>query len=117
MLAVLGLFLFINIRRFILGRSVPHVDPSDLPPGAVLLDVRTDAERSRDQIKGSVHIPLHQLKARSGELARFRENTIVCYCSTGNRSVTAAVLLRKAGFSSANMKGGITNWKIQKLKK
>lgn len=116
-LVFLGLFLVLNIRRLILGRSIPQVEPSELPPGAVLLDVRTEDERSRDHIGRSLHIPLHQLKSRAGELSRYKEKQIICYCATGNRSLNAAVQLKKMGYSTANMKGGISNWNSQGLKK
>lgn len=115
-LVVLGLFLVIHLRRWIRGRTIPHVDPADLSRGAVLVDVRTDAERSRDRIDGSIHIPLHQLRARAGELEKHKGGQVICYCATGNRSLTAAVLLKNLGYSSANLKGGITNWKYHRLR-
>lgn len=110
--AVLLLFLFLNVRKFVRRRSVPQIDPSAIPAGSVLLDVRTKAERSRDSIPGSIHIPLQELGSRSGELTKYRDARIVCYCASGNRSLSAAVMLKKLGYSSANLVGGISNWKL-----
>jgi len=79
--------------------------------GAVLLDVRTDAERSASHIPGSIHIPLHELKGRMKELEKYRGREIICYCRSGNRSRTAVSMLSAAGFDAANMSGGIMRWK------
>lgn len=76
----------------------------------VLLDVRTFAERQRKTIKGSIHIPLHELGRRKDELEKHKNKEIVCYCQSGNRSLSAASKLRKFGFTVANMKGGIAEW-------
>lgn len=112
LVVLLAAFLLINVRRFLVSRSVPKVRASELPAGAVLLDVRTSGERSRGSIPGSIHIPLHELGGRAGELARHRGARIVCYCQSGNRSLTAAVKLRKQGFDAANLSGGIAAWRM-----
>jgi rhodanese-related sulfurtransferase len=109
---LLSALLFIQVRRYLRRRSIPQVEPGAIPEGSVLLDVRTAAERSRDSIPGSVHIPLHQLSVRSGELGKYRDRRIVCYCASGNRSLSAAAALRKQGFDAANLVGGISNWKL-----
>jgi rhodanese-related sulfurtransferase len=115
--ALLLAFLILNVRRFFQRRSVPQVDPSSIPSGAVLLDVRTAAERSQGAIPGSIHIPLQELSGRIGELSKFRNSTIVCYCRSGNRSLSAAVRLKKLGFSASNLVGGITTWRLVSRKK
>jgi rhodanese-related sulfurtransferase len=79
----------------------------------LLLDVRSNGERQHSHIKGSLHIPLNQLVSRSDELSKHKEKEIVCYCQTGNRSVTAASRLNKLGFKAANLKGGIAEWNFQ----
>ncbi|HEX2868615.1 MAG TPA: rhodanese-like domain-containing protein [Ignavibacteriales bacterium] len=76
----------------------------------VLLDVRTDAERADRHIKGSLHIPLSELSSRMDELKKVQDKEIICYCRSGNRSSTAALLLKDGGFRSANMKGGMLAW-------
>lgn len=76
----------------------------------VMLDVRTKAERAERHIKGSMHIPLNELYTRINELSRVKDKEIICYCRSGNRSSTAAMILKKKGFRSANMKGGMLSW-------
>lgn len=83
---------------------------------AILLDVRTSAERQRQMIKGSMHIPLHELMRRSGELEKHKNKEVICYCQSGNRSLSAASKLRKSGFTVANMKGGIAEWNSSGLR-
>jgi rhodanese-related sulfurtransferase len=103
-------------RRMLRTRSIPQYSPAEAAkrmksgPRLLFLDVRTDQERSGQHIKGSMHIPLHQLRARVSELQKHKDKEIVCYCRSGNRSLSAAALLHKQGFTAANMKGGITAW-------
>ena len=82
----------------------------------VILDVRTDMERNRNQINGSIHIPLGDIEARAGELSPYKKKEIICYCQGGVRSVTAAAKLKELGFNASNMMGGIAEWNSKKLK-
>jgi rhodanese-related sulfurtransferase len=82
----------------------------------VLLDVRTASERQSSSIKGSIHIPLHEIRRRTDELKKYGEKEIVSYCASGNRSVSATATLKKLGFNAANMKGGIAEWNFSGLK-
>lgn len=105
-----------------LYRSVKNYSPAELAEklkkdkNVVLLDVRTPMERKQDYIRGSFHIPLYDLTKNQKELLKFKDKEIICYCRTGNRSLTAASKLRKLGYNSANLKGGIIFWKKAGLK-
>lgn len=98
------------------SRTVPQFSPAEVSEklstsrSTLLLDVRTDAERSESHIKGSIHIPLQLLRSRAGELARYKGNEIICYCRSGNRSISAALILRGLGFNAASMRGGLVEW-------
>jgi rhodanese-related sulfurtransferase len=122
LLVLIALVLVFYTRRLLLSRSVTHYTPGEVAAkmrngsNPVLLDVRTPAERSSQHIKGSLHIPLQELRQRIQELARYKDREIICYCRSGNRSITAAVALRRQGFDSANMKGGIIEWNFSGLK-
>lgn len=80
---------------------------SQLDAGAVhLLDVRTDDELELVSIAGALHIPLHELPARHGELPRDKPLAVLCH--HGVRSETAARFLDKAGFTNPlSVAGGI----------
>jgi rhodanese-related sulfurtransferase len=81
-----------------------------------LLDVRTQGELDRDgYIDGSVHIPLHQVFARLGELPA-SDAPMVVYCASGHRAGVVVMYLRMAGYTGAiNMLGGSAAWKNAKL--
>ncbi|AWL30973.1 MBL fold metallo-hydrolase [Streptomyces sp. CAI-21] len=61
---------------------------------AAVLDVRRDSERSGRRIEGSLHIPLHTLAGRLGELP---EGPVWVHCAGGMRAAVAASLLDAAG--------------------
>ncbi|MCX8105778.1 MAG: rhodanese-like domain-containing protein [Ignavibacterium album] len=120
--ALLILIVIYIVRKVLLYRSVRHYSPVELAEklkkdkNAVLLDVRTPMERKQDYIKGSFHIPLYDITSEQKELLKFKDKEIICYCRTGNRSLIAASKLRKLGYNSANLKGGIIFWKKAGLK-
>ncbi|QNP74917.1 MBL fold metallo-hydrolase [Streptomyces roseirectus] len=61
---------------------------------AVVLDVRRDSERAGGHLDGSVHIPIHELHGRIGEVP---EGTVWVHCAGGMRAAIAASLLDAAG--------------------
>lgn len=73
--------------------------------GAGLIDVRLDNEYRRASLKGSINIPLAQLRHRAGELDSRRR--YIVYCDTGRRSTAAAFLLSERGFEVAVLRDGI----------
>jgi rhodanese-related sulfurtransferase len=113
---LMALLAALYLRRWLLLRGLKQYSPREVaeamkqPGSKVLLDVRTAAERQRNSIKGSTHIPLHELGRRIEELNKHKNKEVICYCQSGNRSVSAAAQLRKSGFTVANMKGGIAEW-------
>ena len=118
-LAILGLW---YIRRMFAVRSITEYRPREVQEkmqtdrGMMLLDVRTEKEWSQNHIKGAHHIPLHELTRRSAELEKHKNREIICYCQSGNRSLTAALRLKRLGFSVAHMKGGLADWNFSKLR-
>jgi len=84
-------------------------------------DVQVVDVRERDEydgpmgrIPGSRWIPLGELSARAGELARDRP--VVAVCRSGARSAHAVAMLSKAGFPNvANLAGGILRWHAEGL--
>ncbi len=84
-------------------------------PGRIaVLDVREPGELSGGVIEKSVHIPLGELKSRTGELGRAK--LLVVHCKGGYRSSIATSLLRRAGFRDiANLIGGFDAWKTAGL--
>jgi len=113
---MLGFMLLLYARKAWYRRSIPNYTPATLtermhtPYDLFLLDVRTDGERKQGTIKGSHHIPLHQIVKRMKELEKNKSKEIVCFCQTGSRSISAAITLKKHGFRVANLEGGMAEW-------
>lgn len=80
---------------------------------AVMLDVRTAAERRLAHIPGSLHIPLDELPARHGELPA--GTTVICQCVSGHRSLTASRFLSAQGIDARSLRGGLNGWRAAGL--
>jgi rhodanese-related sulfurtransferase len=115
-LSIVGLVLALYIFKFLRTRRVQQYSPGEITKKidsrdrVLLLDVRTEGERRFQHIKGSLHIPLHQLRGRAEELGHYRDKEIVCYCQSGSRSLSAALILQRRGFRAASLRGGIVDW-------
>jgi rhodanese-related sulfurtransferase len=86
----------------------------ELVGAAQILDVREPQEFTGPlgHIRGAVLIPLGELAARAGELARDRP--VVAVCRAGSRSAQATVILKEAGFGEiANLAGGMLRWRAE----
>ena len=81
------------------------------PP--LLVDVRTDAERSVAVIEPSLHLGLDRFVERApAEVPRDRD--VVVYCHVGARSAQAAIWLKANGWPRVrNLAGGIDAWSQQ----
>jgi rhodanese-related sulfurtransferase len=79
---------------------------------AIFLDVREPKEYTGGHLPNAIHIPLSQLDARAGELAKLTARPVVAYCDSGRRSRGAAAALTRAGFKDVySLHGGIFGWK------
>ncbi|WP_299039658.1 rhodanese-like domain-containing protein [uncultured Pseudokineococcus sp.] len=60
----------------------------------VVLDTRLGSERAKGGVRGSVHVPLHELAERAGDLP---DGQLWIHCGSGYRASIAASLLQRAG--------------------
>ena len=79
--------------------------------GAVVVDVRTEAEHQEGSIPNAVLIPLDQLRGRTGELAG---KDVIVHCAVGQRGHTATQILRSQGIQVRNLDGGYITWRTAK---
>jgi sulfur-carrier protein adenylyltransferase/sulfurtransferase len=97
--------------------QVEEVDPSEvrehLGNGVVLVDVRESEEWDAGHIPGAKHVPRGYLESRIEGAVADRDQRVVIYCASGQRSALAANTLREQlGYENvASMNGGITLWK------
>ncbi|MEV6792210.1 MBL fold metallo-hydrolase [Streptomyces sp. NPDC051320] len=81
-------------------RSFPRADFAALKQArergedVVVLDVRRDSERADAYVRGSVHIPIHELRERTGEVPA---GVVWVHCAGGMRAAIAASLLDAEG--------------------
>jgi len=81
-----------------------------LEAGAVLgVDTRMKSEWDDGYIAGTIHAPAPDVRHRYTEWDP--DKPIAVICSTGNRSIMAASLLKQRGFKRViNVTGGVTAW-------
>jgi len=88
-----------------------------LNQGAVLVDVRSQAEFDGGHILDARHVPQDQVAAQAADaLKRFREKVVITCCETGMRSQAAARVLQSQGFTKVvNLRGGLQAWRTENL--
>jgi len=97
----------LNTLKKMLGIG-PSVDLEKLiRNGAVILDVRTKAEYQTGHVKGSINIPLDQLKNNINKLDKSKP--IITCCASGMRSGTAKGVLQNSGFTEVYNGGSWQN--------
>ncbi|MFC8176601.1 rhodanese-like domain-containing protein [Streptomyces sp. NPDC057325] len=83
-----------QLASFPRARFADLAQARDRGDDVVVLDVRRDSERADGYIDGSVHIPIHELHGRIGEVPH---GTVWVHCAGGMRAAIAASLLDAAG--------------------
>lgn len=95
----------INTIKKMLGLG-PKTDYAELvKKGAVIVDVRTKGEYAGGHIKGSINIPLDQLRNQLNKIADKKKPVITC-CASGMRSASAKAVLKGAGYEEVYNGGG-----------
>jgi rhodanese-related sulfurtransferase len=76
-----------------------------------LVDVREPHERAEFNI-GGAHVPLGQVQMMQvDELDKLKNEEVIVYCRSGNRSGQAAMILETLGFTNTkNLAGGMLAW-------
>jgi len=73
--------------------------------GAIILDVRSRGEFETGHIRGSVNIPVDQLRSNLNKLKDKNRPIITC-CASGMRSASAKTLLKASGYAEVYNGGG-----------
>jgi rhodanese-related sulfurtransferase len=76
-----------------------------------LLDVREPFEHENFNI-GGVLLPLGRVQSlQTDDIDAWKDQEVICYCRSGNRSGHACLILETAGFTNVrNLSGGMNAW-------
>ena len=77
----------------------------------IILDVRTIAEYNEGHIPNAICIPNETIENNTISELPDKEQLILIYCRSGNRSKQAAEKLKKLGYTNLIEFGGIIDWK------
>lgn len=74
----------------------------------ILLDVRSSQEFKEGHLEGAINIPLFDLEKSEKKELENKKQTIIIYCSTGNRSRKAKEILDELGYEDVyNLRNGL----------
>jgi len=79
-----------------------------------LVDVRRPEENDEFNI-GGILLPLEKIQNMEfDEIENLKDEEVIIYCRSGNRSMQAALFLETTGFTNVkNLSGGVVEWKEQ----
>lgn len=78
--------------------------------GNLILDVRTQGEFDEGHIKDAVLLDVQDIINENVESLTDKEQVILVYCRSGNRSKTASEKLIELGYQNVYDFGGIIDW-------
>ena len=82
----------------------------------VILDVRTYDEYQQGHIPGAIVVPNETIGTSEIPELPDKQQMILVYCRSGNRSRQAAAKLAKLGYSNVIEFGGIIDWPFEIVK-
>ena len=79
-----------------------------------IIDVREDVERADFNI-GGTHLRLGRIQEMAlDDIEDLKDQEVIIYCRSGNRSQVAAHILESAGFkNTVNLAGGMLDWEAK----
>ncbi|KZC40962.1 UNVERIFIED_ORG: molybdopterin biosynthesis protein MoeB, partial [Rhodanobacter sp. FW104-R5] len=103
-----------------LRQHVPEVSPAEALAqqalGALLVDVREDAERAAGTVAHALGLSRGFLELRIEQLQADHDRPMILLCAGGQRSLLAAESLRRLGYRHvSSVAGGFTRWKTEGL--
>ena len=76
----------------------------------IILDVRTPEEYAEGHIPGAINLPNEDIHGQDPELLPKKDQKILVYCRSGNRSRQASEKLYDLGYENILEFGGINTW-------
>lgn len=97
----------INYQQVTAAEAVSLMDTEE---EYIILDVRTREEYENEHIPGAICIPNETIGAKEIPELPDKNQLILVYCRSGNRSKQAAEKLAALGYTSIVEFGGIIDW-------
>ena len=90
------------IAALLLVKRLTQISPAAagewLSKGALVIDVRTEAEFQERHLPGAINLPLSRLRDEIGRCAPNKEQGLLLHCLSGGRSGIGAGTLRRMGY-------------------
>ena len=97
----------ISYRQITMDEAIAMMEEEE---GYIILDVRTAAEFDEKHIPGAINIPNEDIGTDAIPELPDRDQLILVYCRSGNRSKQASEKLVKLGYTNVVEFGGIIDW-------
>lgn len=93
-------------------KITPEVAKSmiDQDSSIIILDVRRQDEYDNGHIPNAILIPDYEILEKAESILKDKNQTILIYCRSGNRSKKAALNLIDLGYKQVYDFGGIIDW-------
>ena len=95
-----------SVMKMTAKEAKAEIDKGDV----IILDVRTNEEYISGHIENSILIPVNEIEKEAENIIKDKEQKILVYCRSGNRSSQASKLLVKMGYTNVYDFGGIKDW-------
>ncbi len=82
----------------------------------IILDTRTEEEFAEAHIENAILIPHYEIADRAEKELLNKEQLILVYCRSGNRSKQASQALAELGYTNVKEFGGIIDWEYGTVK-
>ena len=76
----------------------------------IILDTRTEEEFAEGHIPNAILIPHYEIAQRAEKELPDKDQLILVYCRSGNRSKQASQVLADLGYTNIKEFGGIIDW-------
>lgn len=97
----------VSYRQITMDEAVAMMEEEE---GYIILDVRTAAEFDEKHIPGAINIPNETIGTDAIPELPDKDQLILVYCRSGNRSKQASEKLMKLGYTNVVEFGGIIDW-------
>lgn len=79
----------------------------------IILDTRTEEEFAEGHIPNAILIPHYEIAQRAEKELPEKDQLILVYCRSGNRSKQASQVLADLGYTNVKEFGGIIDWEYE----